>query len=217
MASVDVASVLSLTLPDLVRAQAERFGQRRFIAFQQGTELSVSGLLAEGERVAGGLAAMGIGRGDRVILFMRNRSEFLTAMLAINLLGAVFVPINTELKGAFLQHQVEITKPSAIIAESDLAERLHADWVSQPGFRGLVILPRAGLSAHAYPPRVPGVHTLAFKDVCAVEGREAPTCPDLTPLETSCILFTSGTSGPAKGVMISHRHMLVFAWARQWR
>ena len=61
--------------------------------------------------MASALANLGVEPGDRVAAMIFNCKEFLLAMLATHKRGAIFVPINTELKGAFLEHRFRISTP----------------------------------------------------------------------------------------------------------
>ena len=94
------------TLVDLVRRQADAYGEREFISFEQGPRLTFAQLNQDSDDIAHRLRALGVAPGERVMALVKNRVEFLLSMIATNKLGAIFVPINTELKGAFLQHQM---------------------------------------------------------------------------------------------------------------
>lgn len=89
------------TLVDLVRRQARAHGEREFMTFQHGTRLTYASLARDGDVLARNLASLAVVPGDRIMAFLKNRIEFMLAMVAMQKLGAVFVPINTELKGAF--------------------------------------------------------------------------------------------------------------------
>ena len=94
------------TLVSLVQRQAEMHGDREFMAFEHGTRLTFCSLDSESDTLARSLASLGVVPGDRVMAVLKNRIEFMLTMIAVQKLGAIFVPINTELKGAFLQHQL---------------------------------------------------------------------------------------------------------------
>ena len=92
------------TLVGLVQRQAAAYGDKEFMSFEHGTTLTFSSFERDSNRLACNLASLGVAQGDRVMAVLKNRIEFMLAMIAVMKLGAIFVPINTELKGSFLQH-----------------------------------------------------------------------------------------------------------------
>jgi crotonobetaine/carnitine-CoA ligase len=154
------------TLASLLRRQAERHGQRLLVR-AQGEERTVSEMRDAAARRAGGLAAAGIGTGDRVALISENRLEVLELWLGCAWLGAVFVPVNTALKGAQLEHVLSDADPTLVVREGELA---------------------------ALPLGEP------------VPPHEAE------PGDPAAILYTSGTTGPSKGVVCPQEQW--YWWAR---
>ena len=110
------------TLTGLVKRQAEALGEREFMAFEQGPSLTFAGYDRETDRLAQKLAGLGVERGDRVLALVKNRIEFMLVLLATMKLGAIFVPINTELKGAFLQHQLRNAEPRVVFVDATLSD-----------------------------------------------------------------------------------------------
>src|SRR5688572_11043549 len=99
MADVDRAS---WTLVHAARAQAAGRGEQTFLTFASGERLTFGDLDRRSDQVATALAGLGVQPGDRVLALARNSCAFVLAMLGALKRGAVFTPINTELKGAFL-------------------------------------------------------------------------------------------------------------------
>src|SRR5215472_8887302 len=89
-------------LPALLRAKARKNGDRIALRFPDRT-LSYAELDAETDRVAAGLAAAGLNRGDRVAALLFNCPEFIGFWFGATKLGAVAVPLNTALKGEILR------------------------------------------------------------------------------------------------------------------
>lgn len=138
-------------------------------------------LASEAAAVAGGLAEMGIGRGDRVALLTGNRAEFIIVFLATMRLGAVAVPIGHRLQGPEVAYILGHCGAAALLHDADLADR---------------VPPREGLPAlrHRFvdPPRGAAVD-------------ETATVPEE---ETAVILYTSGTTGRPKGAMLTHLNIV---------
>ncbi len=197
------------TLVHLVRRQAARLGAREFLSFEDGTRLTFADLDAQSDDLARRLASLGVGPGDRVMALLKNRPEFMPAMLAVQKLGAVFVTINTELKGAFLEHQLRNSAPKLIFCESlldDAFAKIDADAASQTH---TVFV---GGDAPAAPPAVLAAsETLAWPDLLAAAPAPADVLVTPSPGDVACIMYTSGTTGPAKGVLMPHAHCYLSA------
>src|SRR5271155_4825328 len=93
-------------LATMVRAKAQKNSERPAARFERQT-LTYSQLDRESDRVAAGLARIGIQRGDRVAALLFNTPEFLPLWFGTVKLGAVFVPLNTGLKGEILRYELD--------------------------------------------------------------------------------------------------------------
>jgi crotonobetaine/carnitine-CoA ligase len=176
-----------LTLPALLERQADRFGEHPLVR-ADGVELTVAAMRDAAAGRAGGLARAGIGAGDRVAVLSDNRIELLELWLACAWLGASLVPINTALRGDQLAHVLADSKALALALEPELAEPL--DQVTRP-------LPalRQTWTLDELPPRA-----------------DAPKPAAVRPGDTVAVLYTSGTTGPSKGVLCPHAQW--YWWGR---
>jgi len=146
-------------------------------------------------RVAAGLREMGVGAGDRVAIFMQSRIEYILLVLAINKLGAVWVPINTDYKGHWLSDTINGSKPRLLVTDPEFFTRIQE--VDAELTCGEILLAGG---------RVAGRRDLAE---FATYSAEEPDTTFIRPGDTAAILWTSGTTGKPKGVMQSHN-----AWIR---
>lgn len=197
------------TLVHQVREQAAKLGEKVFMTFGSGAPpLTYGAFDRRSDAVAAALAARGVGEGDRVMMLVKNRAEFLLAMIGIMKCGALFVPINTELRGAFLQHQLRNSEPKLVICDAVLLDAF--DGVDSDGAEpaGLVVV--AGEQLSDLPPALAAADVELW-DAFEASGEGLP-CPSVEPTKDGLagIMYTSGTTGPAKGVLLPHGHMYLF-------
>ena len=145
-------------------------------------------------RLAGGLAARGIGPGDRVLVHFENCPEALLVRFALARLGAVCVATNAMAAGPEIAHYAESSRAMAAITQASFAELVssharHVRWVVAVGE------PREGAGA--------GWLGLVR---CAVRGTGAR--PPGAHSDTAAIMFTTGTTGKPKGVVWTHANIL---------
>jgi crotonobetaine/carnitine-CoA ligase len=175
-------------LSTILTRQAEQYGDR--VLFVSGeTRWSYSQTVAVAAASAKLLADAGIRPGDRVALMCSNRPEFLQVYLGCAWLGAITVPINTALRGIQLSHILRNSTPVLLVVESTLLtaiETLDRD-VELPGQIWTIGGPPATQDAKWSPAPMPSA------------GAQAPAGA-ARPGDTVAILYTSGTTGPAKGV-----------------
>lgn len=184
-----------MRIETLLREQAARMPQATALV-AGGTRLRYSDLDALSERFAASLAARGVARGDRVVLFMDNCWEMAVAVFAVLKAGAVVCPLNPGVKAAGLAHVLGDCQPGAIV----LGARHHAllqEADPDGTLAGTRIIARAGESLPT------GAVAL---EACLEEprrlDREAGDENDL-----ALIIYTSGSTGRAKGVMMAHRNV----------
>jgi 2-furoate---CoA ligase len=140
-------------------------------------------------RLAGGLAGLGLERGDRVAALMKNRAETVSLYWACQWLGAWFVPLNHRLGPEEVGYCVGDAGAPVIAFDAAGAEAAHR--VAGDGDRTLLAV-GDGEGGDA-----------TYGDLCAAEP--APGALDLDDGEISLMLYTSGTTGRPKGVPRSHR------------
>jgi carnitine-CoA ligase len=193
------------TTPAVVRMQAEKYGARHFCAFHDGARLSFLDLETQSNALASALAGLGVQPGDRVMALLHNSREFILTMVATHKRKAIFVPINTELKGAFLQHQIRNAEPRVVVIDAELRAAFESIDLCGSGIETSVIVGGA-------PAPLSGTRAFAFEELAATSPRAEDTI-SVTPYDACTIMFTSGTTGPAKGVLMPHAHCYYYAWS----
>jgi crotonobetaine/carnitine-CoA ligase len=195
------------TLVHLLRRQAAAQRDRPFVRFEDDQAFTFRGLDAWTDELAGSLAALGVRAGDRVLGLVGNRAEAIGTLFATAKLGAVWVPVNTGLRGAFLQHQLHNAEPRVVVLEDRLAENLRDVAAGPVGPEALVIV---GDAVTPTPPCLKGARRLAFPELRALRAPADLALVTPAPGDIATIMYTSGTTGPSKGVLIPHGHGYLF-------
>jgi long-chain acyl-CoA synthetase len=187
-----------MRVEQFLRDSARRFGDKIALV-ADGARLTYRELDRASDHLAGALAARGITRGDRVIVFMDNCREAVIAIFAALKAGAVFSPINPSTKAEKLAFVLDNCRARALITQEKLRAVASAALAETPSIaltviagareplRGALSL-EATLAAEAAPPGYPGID-----------------------LDLAMLIYTSGSTGFPKGVMMTHQNVVAAA------
>ncbi len=194
-----------------------------------GRSITWQQLHQDAEYLAGGLQALGVSKGDRVILFMQNCPQFIIAFHAVIRLGAVVVPVNPMNKAGELGHYIEDASAHVAIASSDIAPELsRAASMAEATIplKHLIVfdladaLPEDTLAQIAPWPAVwqqwlPIRHALPKSQTVQVHAWHEVVARQLQPGAVSVkgedlalLPYTSGTTGAAKGCCHTHATLM---------
>ena len=167
----------------------------RVYAIYEDQEITVSALNARVDRFANALADLGLVKGDRVAIMLPNHPDHFVAFLSCAKLGIVQVPVNSNLRGASLEYLVEHSAPKAVIADTVYAEQLLPALAHT---KVEIAIWRRGTAV------VPGAKVLAF-DALLARGAAKPPPGEPQWHDVISISYTSGTTGPPKGVQVTDK------------
>ncbi|MEQ8436590.1 MAG: long-chain-fatty-acid--CoA ligase [Ilumatobacter fluminis] len=184
-------------LADIVRNGSSQWPDRRAIVSDERT-VTYAELDRRSNQVANALAARGIGHGDRVGFLSMNRIEYFETMLGAAKLGAVTVPVNWRLAPGEVGAVLDDADPSVLVVEGDLLA-LVAGAPDRLADRIVVV------GAHP-----DGDGRSSFDTLVDAAADDDPLV-DVVDTDVMWQLYTSGTTGRPKGVMLMHRNLLLTA------
>jgi long-chain acyl-CoA synthetase len=138
------------------------------------------------DRVAAGLSGVGLGAGDRLLVLAGNSPDWVISLWAGLRLGAIVAPGNRWWSTAEIAHAIALTTPAVVVADTEMTRRL-------PAGIAPTVVPVDGIRAWAEevggpPPELPA--------------------PPGTEDDPALIIFTAGTTGPAKAAVLAHRSVI---------
>jgi len=173
------------TLVDILSQSARQYGALPAVRFHGSSpwEWSYAELWDASLRTATYLADRGVGRGDRVVLWGANRPEWTAGFFGIQLAGAIAVPLDMRSDIGFVERIVERAQPRHLLLGKEQARRL----------------------------TTPAVPATILDDLREALAPLAPASPDairIEPTDLAELVYTSGTTGNPKGVMLTHRNVV---------
>ncbi|HEX6448022.1 MAG TPA: AMP-binding protein [Trebonia sp.] len=209
------------------RAGAGKIGNGdRVFCYYFDTPVKAAEMDSDSDGLAAALAARGLGRGDRIALYLQNMPQFAVGLLAAWKLGASAVPVNPMLKERELRYVLRDSGAKALISLQDLwnsvASRVISDtdvevaittspldYLGTPGSRGPAG-PIAGPAGEAVPQVLAGVERAAtpgaidLRELVMSSSGARPAPVTLAPDDIALLTYTSGTTGEPKGAMNTH-------------
>lgn len=188
------------TVPAVLDAAAESDASRTLLRCD-GRDVSPGELDEASRAVAGALGEWEIARGDRVAVMMPNVPEFVSVWFGIVRAGAVEVPVHSAYRGPLLEHILAESGARILFIDSEFAPRLEG--LNLPALERIVV-------RGAPVTEIRGVASHPLDEALAA----APAADAaMGPGDVTSILYTSGTTGPAKGVVLTHSANMALAIA----
>lgn len=172
---------ISRTIVDLLDDAARRDPDGVYARFD-GADISYADLVRRSRALAGALAVRGLRKGDRVAVMMRNSVPAITTIFALARAGFVWAPINAQLLGEGLRHTLTNCDPALVIADAEFRAL-----IAQTGSPAPIIL-----------------HGEDGDLAALLDGAASYDGPTPLASDIFALMYTSGTTGPAKGAIVSH-------------
>ncbi|MDQ1634381.1 MAG: long-chain acyl-CoA synthetase [Frankiaceae bacterium] len=195
-----------LSLQRLGELAEQRNGADSRLVFE-GRTWTGSELAARARRVSTGFREIGLSAGERVVVCMANCPEVGISYSAIWRAGGVTTPVVFLLSEDELRHVFSDSEAACVITTPEFLPKVAAAARDVPTVRGLVVVgdaPTSTGSVDAGRPVIP---------FAELEDSDESDLTDTDPTELAALLYTGGTTGRSKGVMLSHDAMSTSAWA----
>jgi acyl-CoA synthetase (AMP-forming)/AMP-acid ligase II len=185
---------MALTCGDLIKRGRALYGNQLALSFE-GRTFTFAEQAARMFRLANALLGQGLRKGERVAILARNRSEYIEIFGACEVAGFIAINLNSRLSEMELAAICQDSQPNILIFATELA-------VSAQAIAGQVqsIRIRIGIDGGT-------ADVLSYEQLVSEASAEAPATHP-APSDIAYLMYTSGTTGGSKGVMISHAAMV---------
>lgn len=197
-----VAAVLARTV--------SRVPNRPFVEVE-GRSLTFGEFDLEVGRYAAFLADVGVLKGAHVALMLPNSLEFLLAWFACARLGALYIPINTDYRGEILRYQLSKAEVGFIVVDDRYVEHLGSVASALPRLRAAIVRRRKNDELPTKLPQEACPQVVLYDSAKYCEYEPRPYDGSLIHTDLHSICFTSGTTGPSKGVLSTNCHVVTFS------
>ncbi len=206
----DLGDITRWTAGAVIARRAALHGERRFLEFvPDGRCYSYRDLHRITNGVAASLRGMGIGYRDHVAVLMDNCPEQIFVMYAAGKLGAVAVPVNTAARGRLLKYYLELADVSTVVLQASYLEQVLPLLDELPLLRRLVVLGDACKVHGALVGKGVALHAFPGPEFASDNEVDSP----VSFSDLYYLMFTSGTTGPSKAIMMTHAS--AHTWAAQ--
>lgn len=182
------------TLWRFLEQQAEAHLDRPLLRYRD-SALTYADVHERSLRAGGAFESVGVGAGDRVCLMLGNSPDYVHAWFGLARIGAVKVPLNVHLRGEGLAYVIRHSEARVVLVEAELLPRIREVLGQVPAVERVVVRGEVTTDAE-----------MAWSELLSAGSLSREAGAD--PMDTTAILYTSGTTGPPKGAELSHHAYL---------
>ena len=185
----------AMTLGELVDVAVSRDPRKIYLCYQD-HRVAYQDFREDSLRTARIFQELGVKHGDRVCVFLPNGPEFLYIWMGLSRLGAICVPINTAYKEAETAYIINNAEAKALVSHHSLLDVANGAAGQCTSLKNRLVVSQDG-EPYA-----------TWEDYAALLAEASPlppqACEAVSPQDISMLVYTSGTTGPPKGVIITH-------------
>jgi crotonobetaine/carnitine-CoA ligase len=187
----------------ILAARARTLGEQPFV-FANAGWCTYAEANRRANRVANAFAAHDTVKGERVAILLHNRLEYLDLWFGLSKLGAIQVPISCDYKAAQIRQTLQRSRVSVVVAQGSLLGELRPALVDLPDAPEVWIIEDSGTTAARWP------RSCAYHERLArASDQEPASVAAVSGADAGAIMNTSGTTGPSKGVVLSHAQQYI--------
>lgn len=205
MGSYDWKSEIPLyserTIDKLVERSADQYEDRTFLIYED-QKYSYWDLQRLSERIAGGMGQIGVKKGDRVAIFLPNCPEFIFTWFGLMRMGAIEVPVNIEQKGELFSYLLNNCQAKVIVTTLELLSRVIEVADELLHLEHIILVGQENRKEMTQIPERFQVHFFEELGNAPIYIEESP----VSPADPFCFMYTSGTTGNSKGVILPHNY-----------
>lgn len=195
-------------LSRLLEDRAAQYGERTFLNLKGEPQgITYGGLDETANRFANGLRALGLEKGRKIGVMLPNCAEYLYVLFGAAKIGAVTVPINTGYKGDLLAHVINNSDAEFLVISEQFVEAVGEIGGGLGGLKTVLVYSTTGVSENTVKIGSAEAHPLKILFDASTDKPDA----DVRHTDPVMILYTGGTTGPSKGVVMTNHFYYFYA------
>ncbi|MCY4363208.1 MAG: AMP-binding protein [Gammaproteobacteria bacterium] len=200
-------NIADRTLSRLLDHQTKKRPDAPFFQFCDNGWLTFSQMEALSACIAGGLYELGLSKGHKLAIVTPNCAEFVPIWFAAARLGAIEVPMDCNLKGRMLLYVLRDCTASILVVHADCLGSVVDALADNHAFKHVIVIGEPYDDAIAR--KIVTERVVSYNELAHAPAKR-PNIDLVQPSDPIAILYTSGTTGPAKGVVMPHHQFYVF-------
>ncbi len=195
----DIPVCQARTIGELVRSAAQEHGERPLLYYME-SMMTYREADQQSDWIAAAIQGIGLEKGERAAIYLPNCPDFVLVWFALMKNGMIEVPINVEQKGELLQYLLNNCQARMLVTSCEMLPQVQQVIGQLTHLQHIVLIDGAAAVAHELASAAVSVHLLA-------DWKQRPAIPQavaVSPGDSFCFMYTSGTTGNSKGVMLPH-------------